>query len=218
MKTSFEEKLIASRKLNIEQVHEVMEIMTGFETRNKYRIYDENKQPIAYAAEASKGFFSSLSRVFLKHWRSFEITIFTPEREIIYRAKFPFRWIFKALYLEDAFGKQIGFVEQKFSIFSKVFDVYDAHNRVIAQIKSPLLKAWTFEFETRGRKLGTVQKKWSGVLNEFFTDKDNFIVSYAQPDLTLETKSIMLATCLMIDIVYFENNKGSGVLPSMHDN
>lgn len=188
--------------------------MLGFETRNKYRIFDENMKPIAYSAEENTGWFGHLGRVMLKHWRTFTINIYSHERELMYKAKFPFRWMFKTLYLEDRNGKSIGSLQQRFAFFYKRFDVVDPYGILIAEIKSPIFKFWTFEFTDKGRKLGTVQKKWSGALNELFTDKDNFIVSYAQPDLTLETKTLMLATCLMVDIVYFENNKGSGMFNS----
>jgi uncharacterized protein YxjI len=210
MKTKFEETLLASKSLHVQQVLEGFEVLLGYETRNKYRILDADMNPIAFAAEASKGLGAAIMRGLFKHWRTFEIEIFDQSRELMYRAKFPFRWFFKALYLENANGSVMGHLEQRFAILYKKFDVYDGYGKLIAEIKSPLFKMWTFEFRTHGRKIGTIQKKWSGAISEIFTDKDNFIVSYAQPDLTLETKAIMLATCLMIDVVYFENNQGAG--------
>lgn len=210
MKTKFEETLLASKKLHVQQVLEGFEILLGYETRNKYRIFDENMVPIAFAAEASQGLAAALMRGLLKHWRSFEIEIFDQNRQLMYRAKFPFRWFFKTLYLESNSGGLMGHLQQRFAIFYKKFDVYDATGRIIAEIKSPIFKMWTFEFRKNDRKIGTIQKKWSGAMSEIFTDKDNFIVSYAQPDLELETKALMMATCLMVDIVYFENNQGTG--------
>jgi uncharacterized protein YxjI len=217
MKTKFDETLMASRKLHVQQVLEGFEIMLGYETRNKYRILDEDLIPVAFAAEASQGFAAALMRGFFKHWRTFEIEIFDQGRSLMYRAKFPFRWFFKTLYLEDASGKSMGHLQARFAIFHKKFDLHDSNGRLIAEIASPWFKMWTFEFQKNNRKIGTIQKKWSGGLTEIFTDKDNFIVSFAQPDLDLETKALMVATCLMIDIVYFENNSGSGSILSLAD-
>lgn len=186
--------------------------MLGFETKNKYRILDEDMEPIAYAAEESIGMMAAVSRAFFKHFRSFVINIYSHERELMYKAKFPFRWFFKTLHLEDSNGKSMGSLQQRFAFFYKKFDVFDSNGRIVARVKSPLFKMWTFEFEFRNRKIGTIQKKWSGALTEIFTDKDNFIVSFSQPDLTLELKATMMAACLMVDIVYFENNQGSGSL------
>ena len=210
MKTKFEETLLASQKLHVQQVIEGFEILLGYETRNKYRIFDEEMNPIAFAAEASKGFRAAIMRGLFKHWRTFEIEIFDQNRQLMYRAKFPFRWFFKTLVLESNDGALMGHLKERFALFYKKFDVFDANERIIAQIKSPIFKMWTFEFSKNGRKIGTIQKKWSGALTEIFTDKDNFIVSYARPDLSIETKALMMATCLMVDIVYFENNQGAG--------
>lgn len=217
MKTYFEESLMSSRKLHVQQVLEGLEVVLGFETRNKYRIFDENMKPLAYAAEESSGWFGHLGRMMLKHWRTFSINIYSHDRELMYKAKFPFRWLFKTLILEEANGKTIGRLEQRFAFFYKKFDVLDPYGVLLAEIKSPIFKMWTFEFKDHGKKLGTVQKKWSGALGEIFTDKDNFIVSYAQQDLGLETKVMMLTTCLLVDIVYFENNQGSGAIASLMD-
>jgi hypothetical protein len=210
MKTKFEETLLASKKLHVQQVIEGFEILLGYETRNKYRIFDEEMNPIAFAAEASKGIGAAIMRGLFKHWRTFEIEIFDQNRQLMYRAKFPFRWFFKTLFLESNDGALMGHLEERFSLFYKKFDVFDANGRIIAQIKGPLFKMWTFEFTRNELKIGTIQKKWSGALTEIFTDKDNFIVSYAHPDLSIETKALMMATCLMVDIVYFENNQGAG--------
>lgn len=212
MKTKFEETLLASKKLHVQQVIEGFEILLGYESRNKYRIFDEDMNPIAFAAETSGGLGAALMRGLFKHWRTFEIEIFDQTRQLLYRAKFPFRWFFKALYLEDRQGKKHGHLEQRFAIFYKKFELFDERGMLLAEIKSPLFKLWTFEFKKNERKIGTIQKKWSGGLTEIFTDRDNFVISYAQPDLELETKALMMATCLMIDIVYFENNQGGGSL------
>lgn len=204
---AFNQQLLSSQRLHVEQVLEGFEIVLGWETKNKYRIFDENKRPLAYAAEQSRGILSSLARQVFGHWRAFEVIIFNDHRQPIYKIQFPFRWFFKTLYLEELEGRRIGHLQQRFAILRKKFDVHGDHGRVIARINSPFFKLWTFEFKFRSKKLGTVQKKWAGVLNEFFTDKDNFIVSFADPDLDADTRALMLSTCLMVDIVYFENNQ-----------
>jgi hypothetical protein len=147
MNTKFGETLLASKKLHVQQVLEGFEIMLGYETRNKYRILDEDMTPIAFAAEASQGFAAALMRGFFKHWRTFEIEIFDQNRQLMYRAKFPFRWFFKTLYLEDASGKLMGHLQARFAIFYKKFDMHDTSGRLIAEIQSPWFKLWTFEFK-----------------------------------------------------------------------
>ncbi len=195
--------------LHVQQVWEGFEIVFGFETRNKYKILDKNLKPVAFAAEQSTGILGSIFRQFLGHWRTFQVVLYNENREKEYLLDFPFRWFFKTLFLTDIRGHKVGHLQQKFAIFRKKFDVYDQHGQLIAKINSSFFKFWTFEFFDGHRSLGKIQKKWSGVLGELFTDKDNFVISYNDPDLNQDVKVLMLATCLMVDIIYFENNQGS---------
>lgn len=206
-----------SKLLHVQQVLEGFEVFLGWETRNKYRILDENMQPLYFAAEQNKGLGAAIMRQFLGHWRTFEMVIFDSNKEKVFHLSFPFRWFFKTLYVSDASGKRLGHLQEKFAIFRKKFDVFDQHGQMLAQINSSFFKFWTFEFYLGNQKLGKVQKKWSGVLSEIFTDKDNFVVSFTSPNLTPELRALMLSTCLMVDIIYFENNQGKGSVTGLFD-
>lgn len=48
------EHFLRHNKLQVKQSFELFEIF-DFETRNKYRIADEHGQPVAFAAEQTKG-------------------------------------------------------------------------------------------------------------------------------------------------------------------
>lgn len=205
----FKEHLKESKLLHVQQVWEGFEIVLGWESRNKYRILDEKQNPVGFAAEQSSGLGGTILRQVFGHWRSFKVTIFNQQKQKVFDLNFPFRWFFKTLILTDADGREIGHLEERFAIFRKKFDVYDNQKRVVARINSSFFKFWTFEFFDHGRSLGKIQKKWSGMLGEIFTDKDNFVVTFT-PMTNPDTKALMLATCLMVDIIYFENNQGGG--------
>jgi uncharacterized protein YxjI len=192
--------------LHIQQLHEAFELL-GFETRNKYQILDEYRNPLAFAAEKSTGFTGTILRQVLGHWRSFDVIIYDEERKPLYKMSFPFRWFWKTLYLSTAEGQRIGHLKQRFALFRKKFDLYDTYGKLIANINSSFFRFWTFEFQDpKGRSLGKIEKKWAGVLSEAFTDKDNFIITF-RPGISHDTRVLMLATCIMVDIIYFENNK-----------
>lgn len=203
----FKEHLSETHLLHVQQVFEGFELL-GFETRNKYKILDEHKNPLAYAAEQSSGISGTILRQFLGHWRSFKVIIYDEERREVFKLNFPFRWFFKTLILSEVNGRMIGRLEERFAVFRKKFDVLDVNGNVVAKINSSFFRFWTFEFFHHNRSLGKVQKKWSGMLGELFTDKDNFIVTY-EGELSSDLRALMLATSLMVDIVYFEK-KGSG--------
>lgn len=193
--------------LHVQQVYENWELI-GFETRNKYRILDENENQVAFAAEQATGFAGAVLRHIFGHWRSFKVIVYDQNKVPIYTLHFPFRWFFKTLYVSDANGRRIGHLQERFAIFRKKFDVHDVRNSIIAKINSSFFRFWTFEFFHHGRSLGVIQKKWSGALTEIFTDKDNFVVKF-ENDQNEDMKVLMLGTCIMVDIIYFENNKTS---------
>jgi uncharacterized protein YxjI len=202
----FHNQLANTKLLHIQQMYEAFELL-GFETRNKYRILDESKNQVAFAAEESTGISGAVIRHFLGHWRSFRVTIFDQNKNPLYKLHFPFRWFFKTLFVSHSSGQQIGKLEQRFAIFRKKFDVYDEKGQLLARINSSFFRFWTFEFFHRGQSLGKIQKKWSGGLTELFTDKDNFVLTFSPLAQSSEARALMLATCIMVDIIYFENNK-----------
>lgn len=204
----FEEHLRTCRLLHIQQQWEHFELF-GFETRNKYKILDQDMKLVAYAAELSTGIGGAIIRHFLGHWRPFKIVIYSPEKEKLYTLDFPFRFFMKTLFVKDKNDKEMGYLQQRFAFFRKKFDVRNENGMILARINSSFFKLWTFEFMFRERSLGKIQKKWSGALSEFFTDKDNFVVTYKSQELSTDLKVLMLATCLMVDVIYFENNKAS---------
>lgn len=194
-------------KLMIRQRRELAELF-GFETRNKYEITDEQKNVIGFAAEQQKGIFGFLFRQYLGHWRRFDLHIFDSNRQPLLIAKHPFRFIFQRMELFTFDGRYLGAIQQRFAILKKRLDVEAADGRVILEMSSPFWKIWTFPFRVpnaAGSAVSAqVNKKWSGLLNEAFTDKDNFVIDFADPGLNNEEKQLVLAAGIMIDLKYFE--------------
>jgi uncharacterized protein YxjI len=191
-----------SSELMIVQKRELAELF-GFETRNKYSI-EANGAPFAFAAEQGKGGLAFLARMFMGHWRTFEIHFFDDARNLVLRAVHPFRFFFQRLEVSLANGRALGSIQQRFAVFSKRFDVSDAGGRLLLSVSSPIWRPWTFAFQRDGRELARVEKKWSGMLQEAFTDADRFRVAFESPELSLEERSLVLAAGIFIDLQYFE--------------
>ncbi len=187
----------------VHQVHEVAEWF-GFETRNKYQILDESQKLIGYAAEQQKGILGFILRQYLGHWRKFDVHFFTADRQLAFIGHHPFRWFFQRIEVADPSGKVIGAIQQRFSLLSKRFDVENARGMVIMEVSSPIWKIWTFNFMNQGQQVAQVKKKWGGLLMEGFTDKDKFMVEYTSPSMTDEEKTIVMASAVFIDLLYFE--------------
>lgn len=199
--------LSSHKNLVVRQTFEVAEWF-GFETRNKYEILDENKIPVAFAAEQQKGFFGWLLRQFLGHWRSFDVHIFNNQRQVVMHAHHPFRFIFQRLEIKDAQGRFLGSIQQRFSILSKRFDVQNARGMTVMEVASPIWRIWTFEFFHGNKLVAAIRKKWSGLFSEMFTDRDNFLVEFSDPTLSNEEKQLVLAAAIFVDLKYFEDKAG----------
>src|SRR5262249_6035647 len=131
-------------------------------------------------------------------------------------ARHPFRWFFQRLEIYDEGGAPLGAIQRRFSILTKRFDVHDARGQVIMEVASPFWRLWTFPFLARGTEVASVQKKWSGLLTEAFTDKDNFLVDLGDGALGETERRLVLAAALFIDLMYFENKASSrSALPSL---
>jgi uncharacterized protein YxjI len=202
--SDFSSSFYTTTHLHIKQKVENWEIL-GFETRNRYAIYDQSQVPIAYAAEQGKGFWSTLSRLALKHWRTFDLSIFNQNKELVYTAHHPFRWFLQRLDLKSPSGQNIGAIQQKFSLLSKKFDILDENEQVIFRISSGLFSIWKFEIETPVAKvIAKIDKNWSGFLSEVFTDADHFTLSFLD-HCSANQRKLLLATVLFVDLAYFEN-------------
>jgi hypothetical protein len=191
-----------SNEIMIVQKRELAELF-GLETRNKYSI-EVNGAPFAFAAEQGKGGLAFLARMFVGHWRSFEIHFFDNARQLVLRAVHPFRFFFQRLEVSAADGRPLGAIQQRWGILYKKFDVVDPGGRVLLTVSSPLWRPWTFAFERDGQELARVEKKWSSMLQEVFTDADRFRVMFQSHQLGLDERSLVLAAGIFIDLQYFE--------------
>jgi len=192
-----------SNELMVVQRRELAELI-GFETRNKYAIEADGSQ-VGFAAEQGKGALALLGRLFIGHWRTFELHFFDEARQLVLRALHPFRFFFQRLEVSRADGRPLGAVQQRFAFFSKRFDVLDASDQVLLTVSSPIWRPWTFRFERQGRDVARVEKKWTGILTEAFTDADRFRVSFESSELTLDERALVLASAVFIDMQYFEH-------------
>ena len=191
-----------SSELMIVQKRELAELF-GIETRNKYTI-EANGAPLAFAAEQSGGGLGFLARMFFGHWRRFEIHFFDNARQLALRAVHPFRFFFQRLEVSSSAGRELGAIQQRFAFLWKRFDVTDPSGRLLLQVSSPIWRPWTFVFKREERELARVEKKWSGMLTEAFTDADRFRVAFESPELNLDERALVLAAGIFIDLQYFE--------------
>ena len=187
--------------LIISQQKEWGEIVTGFETRNKYVVSDTEGNRLYLAAEEAG---SLLLRWFLKARRPFTIRVFTGDQQEVLRVQRPFRFYFHQAEVLDSQGQSLGVIEKRFSLVRRVYAVTDERGQEIAQLFGPLLRPWTFQIRSDGQTHGKITKKWSGLLKEGLTDADNFGVQFPAT-WDVRRKALFLGAVFLIDFVHFEN-------------
>lgn len=195
--------LTQETQVHVKQQRELLEL-AGFETRNKYQISSQNGLAIGYAAEQGKGFLGFLFRQFLGHWRRFNLTFFDVSRRPLFSCRHPFRFFFQRLEIIDLQGSLLGYCQQRFSIFSKKFDIVSMGSRKTFYMKSGFFRIWSFPVYHHDREVARISKKWSGLLKEVFLDADSFTLEYFDSSLTEEERKLFLAAALFVDLQYFE--------------
>jgi uncharacterized protein YxjI len=193
--------LLSHPELIVVQRRELMELL-GVETRNKYEVRTESNELVGFAAEQSAGLLAGLARMFFGHWRAFEIHVFDAQRQLVLRAFHPFRFFFQRLEVSAEDGRCLGAVQQRLSLFTKRFDVEDASGNVVLEMSSGLFRPWLFPFYRGGEEVGRVEKRWSGLLREAFTDADSFRVDFGKA--AGDERALLLAASLFVDLQYFE--------------
>ncbi len=194
------EALSSANALVVSQKKEWGEILSGFETKNRYVVLSEMGNELYYAAEKS----SFLLRMFLKALRPFEIIVARADGSTVLNLERPFRFYFHKLDVRDAQGKLLGTIEREFSLLRRLYRITNSMGMEICRLYGPLLHPWTFEIRENDRQVGKITKKWSGLAKEFFTDADNFAIEMP-PGKDVETKSVLLGAVFLIDFVHFES-------------
>lgn len=200
------ENLNNAQSLVIRQQKEWGEILTGFETRNKYRIMDGWGNQILEAEEEGGSFATVLARLFLTYLRPFTISIFSADGNEIFILKRPFRFYFHELDIRKPDGILLGKVKRHFSLLRRIYAVLDRSDREIFQIFGPILRPWTFLIKKDDQEQGKIVKKWSGLGKEMFTDADNFGINFPK-GLSANQKAVFLGALFLIDFVHFEKKQ-----------
>ncbi|NLF70685.1 MAG: scramblase [Candidatus Anammoximicrobium sp.] len=177
------------------------EILTGFETVNKYVVLDTSGRQLYLAAEEGG---SLLLRWFLKAMRPFTMAVLHKDGRAVLRVRRPFRFYFHCAEVVDASGRLLGTLQRRFSLARRIYSVLDTSGREQFELFGPILHPWTFEIRQDGREVGKITKKWSGLTLEAFTDADKFGVTFPA-DWDVSVKAVFLGAVFLIDFVHFEN-------------
>jgi uncharacterized protein YxjI len=203
-KKSSLDRFAATNVLIIRQQKEWGEILTGFETKNKYAVLDHRGNPLFEAEEEGGSMATILTRFFLTALRPFTMHLFSKEGTGLFKLKRPFRFYFHELDISRSNGAPLGKIKRRFSILRRIYSVLDRNDNEIFQLFGPILHPWTFQIKKGSQQIGKITKKWSGLLKEAISDADNFGITFPK-GIELSQKAILLGAVFLIDFVHFEN-------------
>lgn len=208
----FAASLAQAPRLVVRQRRSYLENLTGVEARGRYAVFTEAGAFTAGFAEHGEGAGDLFGRWLLKARRPFTMGLYPaehPDRPLLVLHR-PWRWLFSVLEVrEAASGRPVGRIQQRFAWFRKRLDVEAPDGRVLARLTGPLLRPWTILAEAgpegRAREIGRIEKRWSGLLREAFTDADTFLVTLPPGDPALRT--LLLAAAVLVDFLWFEHQE-----------
>ncbi|MFO0636587.1 MAG: phospholipid scramblase-related protein [Nannocystaceae bacterium] len=197
--------LARSSSLVVAQRKEWGEILTGWQTRNRYEISDPNTGLALHAGELSSGVSGFLLRGFLAAKRPFTLEVRDHAGDLALSMYRPFTFFFSRAQVSDGTGTLIGAIRQRWAWFARKFTLEDAQGREIATLHGPFFRPWTFRVVVGAQEVGFIKKRWSGLGKEMFSTADNFTVELS-PGVAPEIHALCLAATFLIDFVYFERS------------
>uniref|UniRef100_G1KKS0 Phospholipid scramblase n=1 Tax=Anolis carolinensis TaxID=28377 RepID=G1KKS0_ANOCA len=202
-------------RLLIHQRIEILEIITSFETCNRYEIKNDIGQRVYYALEENN--FCTL--FWLGAARPFTIKIFNNLGQEIIQLTRPLRCskccypcCLQKLEVQAPPGTPIGYVIQNWDLCLPKFTLQNEAQQDILKIVGPCIvfscgSDIPFDLMSLDEEsnVGRISKLWGGFVKEMFTDADDIGVQFPM-DLDIKMKAVILGAVFLIDFMYFEHS------------
>ncbi|XP_063105226.1 phospholipid scramblase 1 isoform X3 [Cavia porcellus] len=208
----------------VHQQIELLEVLVGFETNNKYEIKNSLGQRVYFAVEdndcCTRNCCGPARPFTLKILDNLGREVVTMERPLRCSSCF-FPCCLQEIEIQAPPGVPIGYVSQKWHPCLPKFTVQNERREDVLKIIGPCIVCSCcsdIDFEVKSLDeqsvVGKISKQWSGFVREAFTDADNFGIQFPL-DLDVKMKTVMLGACFLIDFMFFEHtdnqNQRSGV-------
>ena len=189
--------------LTVRQEVEMLQVFTGLETKNRYKIIDPAGDEVLFAYEES-GF---IGRQFLGSHRPLTLNVIGSDGNVLLKARRKFFWFFSHLEFLSAEGEPIGSMQRRFKLIGRRFDLADSQGNALS-IDGPLLRPNTFWLSHTGGNVAKITKQWSGISREMFSVADTFHVEFTDSTLPESIRWLILGAAFSIDLDFFENRGG----------
>lgn len=197
------EPILRGNAFTLKQLKEWGEILTGWETRNRYEVFGQDGRAFLYAGELGEGIGQFLLRN-LWFFRTMKVEFMTFGGTQVMTVTKPMTWLLRRFEVHAWDGRLMAVIQQRFSLLHRRFDILTAAGAVIATVEGALWRPWTFVVKQDDRELAVIRKEWRGFGTEYLSDADTFGVEL-KPELTdARLRQVVLAMTLAIDLSFFE--------------
>ncbi|XP_022914407.1 phospholipid scramblase 2-like isoform X2 [Onthophagus taurus] len=202
-------------QLIVKQKIEILEVITGYESKNKFSIRNSLGQKVYYAVEDN----DCCTRNCCGPLRPFDMKILDNYGHEVIHLHRPlacdsclFPCCLQSMEVSSPPGNVVGSVEQEWTLCCPSFKVNNSSGETVLRIEGPFCTmsiCGDVEFKVMsadgGTQVGKISKQWSGLIREAYTDSDNFGITFPM-DLDVRMKAVMLGACFLIDAMFFEKN------------
>jgi len=209
-------------QLVVKQKVELLEAFSGFETNNKYKIFNSLGQMVYTSKEDT----DCCTRQLCGPGRPFDMVISDNQGMEVIHLNRPLRCqaccfpcCLQEMEVSSPPGTVVGTIEQQWTLIYPQFVIKDEGGNPVLKIEGPLCPiscCGDVDFKIisvqTGSEVGLITKQWSGFAKEAFTDADNFGISFPL-DLDVKVKATLLGSLFLIDFMFFEHKQDNN-----HDN
>ncbi|XP_062849892.1 phospholipid scramblase 1-like isoform X1 [Trichomycterus rosablanca] len=205
-------------QLLVHQKIELAEVVLGWETNNKYLVKNTIGQQVFFVAEEN----DCCNRMCCGPMRSFILHVQDNMGQEVMTLTRPLRCAsccfpccLQELEVQSPPGTPIGYVVQKWHPFLPKFTIQNEKKEDVLKIVGPFCACKccsdvNFEVLSMDEtaNVGRICKQWTGIVQEAFTDADNFGIKFPM-DLDVKIKAVLFGACFLIDFMFFENNQNN---------
>ncbi|MDR2148798.1 MAG: hypothetical protein LBE91_20345 [Tannerella sp.] len=172
---------------------------------NAYKVFNRDGEQIGTITEIMPWGKKLLSLFLNKGMFPFRLEIVDMENQLLASIKRGWTFFMSKIEILNGSNEPIAIIKQKFKWLKPEFTILDMRENKLATIAGDW-KAWNFLITTSdGRQIGTISKKWNGILKETFTTADKYIVSVT-PELKEDiVKTVIISAAITIDMVLKES-------------
>ena len=171
---------------------------------NSYKVYNSDGIQIGNIQQSMSGGLKFLSFILSKSLFPLKLDIKDMDDNTLATIKRGWTFFMSKIQVLDSAGNVIAHIKQKFRLLKPSFTILNPNEEEIGIITGDW-KAWNFSInDFEQKQIGTITKKWAGILKEAFTTADKYIVSI-NPDVPMEQKIPIISAAITIDMVLKES-------------